>query len=252
LDGSGSYDKDYPLGTKSPNALQFKWNCIMYAPVYGGGCPFWANGTTSTISIPAKQLVPTQTYTFLLLVQNSIGAQDNATVRVTVVPPNVNVPKVYLPAHPDKYNSMDKVVLEAYISTGGDRRVAGVSYSWSAMQGSTSIDLASTALTPVASSISVSATPSLVQFALEKNALQAGQMYQFTLTASFTDELNSGRNSQYPQWVQARAVLSVVMNAPPVKELTVAQRIVAMLEDLEPETDAEELGCEVEEYEEED
>ena len=215
LDGSGSYDKDYPLGTKSPSALQFKWNCIMYAPVYGGGCPFRSNGTTSTISIPANQLVPTHTYTFLLLVQNSIGAQDNATVRVTVVPPNVNVPKVSLPAHPDKYNSMDKVVLEAYISTGAVRRVAGVSYSWSAAQGSTTIDLASTALSPVASSISVSATPSLVQLALEKNALQAGQMYQFTLTASFTDELNSGRNSQYPQWVQAKAVLSVVMNAPP-------------------------------------
>jgi len=37
-----------------------------------------------------------------------------------------------------------------------------------------------------------------------------------------------------------------------VKELTVAQRIVAMLEDQQSESDAEELGCEVEEYEEED
>jgi hypothetical protein len=44
----------------------------------------------------------------------------------------------------------------------------------------------------------------------------------------------------------------IVMNAPPVKELTVAQRIVAMLEDQQSESDAEELGCEVEEYEEED
>jgi len=47
----------------------------------------------------------------------------------------------------------------------------------------------------------------------------------------------------------------IVMSTPhtgPVKPLTVAERLVAMLEDLEPESDAEELGCDVEEYEEED
>jgi hypothetical protein len=48
----------------------------------------------------------------------------------------------------------------------------------------------------------------------------------------------------------------IVMNAPHAKELTVAERLVAMLEDMELESDAEEdgasLGCDVEEYEEED
>ena len=50
----------------------------------------------------------------------------------------------------------------------------------------------------------------------------------------------------------------IVTQTVPVKESTVAQRLVAMLEDLDPESDAEEddaiseLGCDVEAYEEED
>lgn len=238
IDGSGSFDRDYPqyaqpaVGSvlsgstsKVYKGLTYIWSCLRIAPVFGSACPFTiTNQSQPQVLVDPALPVPGEVYAFQLIVSNAAGLRANASTQVTIVDPAIPVPLVAFTPPLAKYNPSDRIIIDAYLSSGtktstgtGTAAVGAgtAAYSWSFSAGGTSIDLSSNSLSPIQSTVSVGPTPTVVEIAVAPGSLTAGKKYRFSLTAGYEGTPGGGFSSVREN-AKVLGAVDVIINAPPV------------------------------------
>ena len=200
LDGSGSYDLDYPTDS---SILSYLWSCAEYSPTFGNSCPSSVssggnNGATKQIG--SSVLTPGTTYQFTLVVINNRGIVANASALITAT--EDAIPTMKIRATASKYNVKDKIFLTADINADYAAYTAWYSKE---LDISTVASTATTATLPTGSSI--------FQLTIKPDALVAGLSYTFYLAASYDGTLDT----PYKIYKAPAASISITTNKGPAQ-----------------------------------
>ena len=201
LDASASYDIDYPT---NKSALQYRWNCYEYSPVYLNPCPPTILLSNRAINVIHGKGIPvneTTVYVFAVVVSNALNASDSNVAFITVVPDLI--PTANLLTVMSKVSASSKLILQGKISVPPNFNASAL---WAIADADpdylTSIALSSTTAHFTA--------PSIYSFAIAiaPNMLSAGSTYTFVLAVHSDDFL-------YDLTASAEVIIHV--NSPPTR-----------------------------------
>jgi len=208
VDGSGSYDIDYPSDAQT--LLTFEWACMITSPTYGTSC----GGTTSDLTNQIlfrdpSGLVPGSTYRYQLTVRNINTQQvSTAATLITILSLPLPILSIESAAEQGKFNPESKIILTATVQTAAGASATTVYWG--------SVDEFQLDLTPLASSSTSSIIPSTlattvseVQLALRPYSLLEGNEYVFAVSAFYNNNPGSVASSS----------VTIVMNSPPANGL---------------------------------
>lgn len=201
VDGSQSYDLDYPSGGGS--GLTYAWSCMVVTPNYGSDCSELPSiGNVSSFTVAASALTQTS-YQLSLTVTNGLARSGTITQTITVS--RDVIPSFTLSSPALYYNPSSSTVLSASLNTISSSAASTVNCSWS----SSDMDLSSVASSPI--SRTLRAGISTFQLAIRPYRLVGGVSYTLTFSASFA----SATAPQGETVPAATATITITMNAPP-------------------------------------
>jgi hypothetical protein len=200
LDGSVSYDIDYPTGS-----LDYSWSCIEVSPSYGDSCSGFDSAVTdeSALTMNATDLLTgitstSASYSFTV-VPSSGDYSDSASVTVIVL-------QNALPSIALTLSVASKFSVSSAVSVSGT--ITGKLKGFDAVWTSEDVTLASPlTMTPVSKSFANKGSFGF-SLVIAANSLTAGLTYTFELLASYSNTSNSELTST--------GTVSVLMNTPPL------------------------------------
>ena len=209
LDGSGSYDVDTFGLSSVTSKLIYKWTCVQIEPYLSNVCDTVLTFDTTTASVVDVFAVAGDG-TEVSVVEISLTCTDftglrvgTTTVTVSIVPPLSAVLTVSSTATFGKVNPGSALQL---IGTANVPSGLKSNLSWSVE--SSTVDMASIALSPVSKAYSASSTSdyakNIIYLALSTSKLTAGQSYTFSLTCVLP-----------VPGVSSISKISVTINSPP-------------------------------------
>ena len=189
LDGTSSYDVDYPTDA---TLLSFAWSCKTIAPTFGASCGLTGvDLSTSTITRAPANLIAEYTYEYTLIVRNAVSLQSaSAVASITIV--SQPLPAIEMLPIPvgTKYNAEDKIKILATVNTNGAS--SPTKCGWASVDDFplTMNQIASTAA-QVTIPPSSSTEPISIELAIKANSLVSGFSYAFALNAYYNNNPGS-------------------------------------------------------------
>jgi hypothetical protein len=172
LTASCSYDFDFP---KYIEHLTYIWTCIETYPNAGGTCNAFSDDKNDVnLLVNSKQLKPSHTYNFSVVVTNNVSHSDTHSVLVNLKAKPV--PKILIGNVRKKYNVKEKIVIDCEVMGDNETLAVWQSETVALPVGSfKQSQLATTFISP----------GSQVQLVVEPKTLAAGASYTFAVKAYF-------------------------------------------------------------------
>ncbi len=206
IDAGNSIDYDYGP-SDSAGKLGYSWSCIFGdSSSYGSDCDVFGSisTTSSELDFPANTLSSNHTYLFTFLVSSLYDSTRYDSNTVEITPSVAGSPYVSILSSVSKFNTADKLYLDAQLQATYD-----VNAVWSIYKSAFSEELQ--ASTPISKFLSASSAISTVSFPLlcSSYTFVEGRTYTLRLTVTAT---NSAKSSS--------SYITVVVNSAPTSGTT--------------------------------
>ena len=205
IDAGDSIDYDYGPSA-SADKLTYSWNCVFGdSSSYGDDCGVFSTiPTSSKVEIPANTLSSNHTYLFTVIVYSTSDSTrfDSKTVEIT--PSVAGSPYVSILSAVTKFNSRDKLYLDAQIQATYD-----INAVWSIHESTFNEELQAT--TPTSKFFSTSSAISTVSFPLLCSSYSFVDGRTYTLRLAVTAATSAKSSSSY---------ITVVVNSAPTSGAT--------------------------------
>ena len=182
LDGSQSYDTDYP--TAVDNGFAYSWACVKTSPEYGASCAGFVAGSSSTLTMDtgvlSQILSPDEEATVMItmIVKDGDSREATSTTLVTILaaePPEVTITPIYV----EKVNPSQKLQIRGTVKSSTETSVTAL---WSSPQ-IPDLDVAASSATSLTLPAENAARDTPISLILSPLSL-TGTSYTFYLTAS--------------------------------------------------------------------
>ena len=202
LDGSSSYDQDFP---RYKSSLLFTWSCIQMKPSFGASCPL-IFATNATVISASPGVFAAGTYNISLKVETLDGESSSTSILLTIL--TRNAPFLRVQNVKSKYNVEDKIILSGVVVANS---TSAVRLIWSSLS-LASFSTTGKAITPLSKDLSLNGTTkaALFQLAIAPHSLLPGQVYLFRLQAQYILSMTAF----------ATATIEVQTNSPPINGIT--------------------------------